>query len=189
MQQRYYDPLIGRFYSNDPVDMLGHMQLGNPAMGFNRYAYVNNNPYKYIDRDGRFLFLAVVPAIEYTLGMAVFDGLVVGSLAWGIANSTSDTDDNDCDTGTSGCSGINKGKKGKEFRGGKKKDRDRWGKYSGKKFKDFRKWWEKEKQKDGSRSDLETEDDRDEAYEDYKADQQEEKQEEKQEESKSGRMK
>ncbi|MBU0914521.1 MAG: RHS repeat-associated core domain-containing protein [Gammaproteobacteria bacterium] len=56
MQQRYYDPVIGRFYSNDPVDMLGHMQKGNPTMGFNRYAYANNNPYKYTDPDGRYLF-------------------------------------------------------------------------------------------------------------------------------------
>jgi uncharacterized protein RhaS with RHS repeats len=54
MQQRYYDPVIGRFYSNDPVDMLGHMQRGNPTMGFNRYAYANNNPYKYTDPDGEF---------------------------------------------------------------------------------------------------------------------------------------
>ena len=58
MQQRYYDPVIGRFYSNDPVDMLGHMQKGNPTMGFNRYAYANNNPYKYTDPDGKFLNLA-----------------------------------------------------------------------------------------------------------------------------------
>lgn len=57
MQQRYYDPVIGRFYSNDPVDMLGHMQRGNPTMGFNRYSYVNNNPYKYTDPDGRALNL------------------------------------------------------------------------------------------------------------------------------------
>ncbi len=55
MQQRYYDPVIGRFYSNDPVDMLGHMQKGNPTMGFNRYAYANNNPYKYTDPDGRYM--------------------------------------------------------------------------------------------------------------------------------------
>ena len=55
MQQRYYDPVIGRFYSNDPVDMLGHMQRGNsPANSFNRYAYANNNPYKYVDPDGEF---------------------------------------------------------------------------------------------------------------------------------------
>lgn len=63
MQQRYYDPVIGRFYSNDPVDMLGHMQHGNPTMGFNRYAYANNNPYKYVDPDGQlvnFVFGTVI---------------------------------------------------------------------------------------------------------------------------------
>ena len=52
MQARYYDPVIGRFYSNDPVDALGHMQRGNPVHGFNRYAYANNNPYKYTDPTG-----------------------------------------------------------------------------------------------------------------------------------------
>lgn len=55
MQARYYDPVIGRFYSNDPVDALGHMQRGNSiAHGFNRYTYANNNPYKYVDPDGEF---------------------------------------------------------------------------------------------------------------------------------------
>ena len=55
MQARYYDPVIGRFYSNDPVDVLGHMTRGNSiANGFNRYAYANNNPYKYTDPDGEF---------------------------------------------------------------------------------------------------------------------------------------
>ena len=55
MQARYYDPVIGRFYSNDPVDALGHMQRGNSiANGFNRYAYANNSPYAYIDPDGQF---------------------------------------------------------------------------------------------------------------------------------------
>ncbi len=61
MQARYYDPVIGRFYSNDPVDILGHMDLGNPVQGFNRYAYANNNPYKYTDPDGK--FLQFIPAI------------------------------------------------------------------------------------------------------------------------------
>ena len=55
MQARYYDPVIGRFYSNDPVDFIGHMQRGNsPAHGFGRYTYANNNPYKYVDPDGEF---------------------------------------------------------------------------------------------------------------------------------------
>ena len=54
MQARYYDPLIGRFYSNDPVGVLGHIGRGNPTHGFNRYTYANNNPYKYVDPDGEF---------------------------------------------------------------------------------------------------------------------------------------
>jgi hypothetical protein len=45
MQARYYDPVIGRFYSNDPI---GFTNIHT----FNRYAYVNNNPYKYIDPTG-----------------------------------------------------------------------------------------------------------------------------------------
>jgi RHS repeat-associated protein len=45
MQARYYDPVIGRFYSNDP---LGYRDLHS----FNRYAYVNNNPYAYVDPTG-----------------------------------------------------------------------------------------------------------------------------------------
>jgi len=49
MQARYYDPVIGRFYSNDPVGYVA----SNPVMSFNRYLYVNNNPYKYVDPDGR----------------------------------------------------------------------------------------------------------------------------------------
>jgi uncharacterized protein RhaS with RHS repeats len=46
MQARYYDPVIGRFYSNDPVGV-------RDIFSFNRYAYARNNPYKYIDPDGR----------------------------------------------------------------------------------------------------------------------------------------
>ncbi|MBE1286101.1 MAG: hypothetical protein GJ671_00040 [Alteromonadaceae bacterium] len=51
MQARYYDPVIGRFYSNDPVGWTPK----NPVMSFNRYLYVNNNPYKYTDPNGEFL--------------------------------------------------------------------------------------------------------------------------------------
>jgi len=47
MQARYYDPVIGRFYSNDPVGF----STSNPML-FNRYAYANNNPYAFIDPDG-----------------------------------------------------------------------------------------------------------------------------------------
>tara|TARA_B100000700_G_scaffold180852_1_gene199551 strand:+ start:582 stop:1238 length:657 start_codon:yes stop_codon:yes gene_type:complete len=50
MQERYYDPVIGRFYSNDPIGWVSK----SPVMSFNRYMYANNNPYKYIDPDGQF---------------------------------------------------------------------------------------------------------------------------------------
>ncbi len=48
MGARYYDPVIGRFMGVDPVGF----QEDN-VHSFNRYAYANNNPYRYIDRDGR----------------------------------------------------------------------------------------------------------------------------------------
>lgn len=47
MQARYYDPEIGRFMSIDPVGF----KEDNPIM-FNRYAYANNNPYKFTDPNG-----------------------------------------------------------------------------------------------------------------------------------------
>jgi RHS repeat-associated protein len=48
MQQRYYDPQIGRFLSVDPLGP--GIQTG---VNFSRYWYANNNPYRYIDPDGR----------------------------------------------------------------------------------------------------------------------------------------
>ena len=59
MQQRYYDPSIGRFLSIDPVAI-------NPEepTTYNRYAYANNNPYKYTDPNGEFaILLPALPAI------------------------------------------------------------------------------------------------------------------------------
>jgi RHS repeat-associated protein len=48
MQQRYYDSTAMRFLSVDPVPV-GTTEGSN----FNRYWYANNNPYKYVDPDGR----------------------------------------------------------------------------------------------------------------------------------------
>ena len=48
MQQRYYDPQIGRFLSVDPVKANGSI-----GSNFNRYWYTKNNPYGYTDPDGR----------------------------------------------------------------------------------------------------------------------------------------
>ncbi|MEP7705253.1 RHS repeat-associated core domain-containing protein [Paraglaciecola sp. 25GB23A] len=51
MQARYYDPVIGRFYSNDPVDAAAFLIQGN-IQGFSRYVYANNNPFRYTDPNG-----------------------------------------------------------------------------------------------------------------------------------------
>jgi RHS repeat-associated protein len=53
---RWYEPEIGRFISPDPVQF----KEGN-AFSFNRYAYANNNPYRYIDPDGRESYLVSRP--------------------------------------------------------------------------------------------------------------------------------
>jgi RHS repeat-associated protein len=62
MQARYYDPVVGRFYSNDPVKF----NSANPT-SFNRYAYANNNPYKYTDPNGEYADL-VLEAVSLALG-------------------------------------------------------------------------------------------------------------------------
>ena len=48
MQQRYYDPVAGRFLSVDPV-----VTDWDSGGSFNRYVYAQNNPYRYTDPDGR----------------------------------------------------------------------------------------------------------------------------------------
>ncbi|MFY2763921.1 RHS repeat-associated core domain-containing protein [Arenimonas sp. MALMAid1274] len=50
MQQRYYDPHIGRFLSVDPVT-----PDTSTVWNFNRYNYAANNPYKFTDPDGRMI--------------------------------------------------------------------------------------------------------------------------------------
>lgn len=56
MGARYYDPVAGRFMGVDPVGW----QEDN-LHSFNRYAYANNNPYRYVDPDGQ------MPAIAWAV--------------------------------------------------------------------------------------------------------------------------
>lgn len=62
MGARYYDPAIGRFMGTDPVGFVE----GN-VHSVNRYAYANNNPYRYVDPDGRYADLAI-EAVSLTVG-------------------------------------------------------------------------------------------------------------------------
>ena len=58
MQQRYYDPVAGRFLSIDPVTT-----DANTGGSFNRYAYAANSPFTYLDPDGRQLVQAIAPVV------------------------------------------------------------------------------------------------------------------------------
>ena len=78
MQQRYYDPMIGRFYSNDPADMMEHIARGNPVHGFNRYTYANNNPHKYVDPDGEFGILGAIAGAAIEVGFQVVTSIAKG---------------------------------------------------------------------------------------------------------------
>ena len=72
---RWYNPEIGRFYSVDPQGF----DEANPH-SFNRYAYANNNPYRYVDPDGESPVDLVFLVYDVgKLGLAVYTGQGVGS--------------------------------------------------------------------------------------------------------------
>ena len=59
---------VAKFMSVDPVGAQQHINKGN-VQGFNRYAYANNNPYKYTDPDGR-IAETVWDAANVAMGVA-----------------------------------------------------------------------------------------------------------------------
>lgn len=48
MKARYYDPLVGRFYSTDPLNF-----QESKVISFNSYVYAGNNSLMFLDPDGR----------------------------------------------------------------------------------------------------------------------------------------
>jgi RHS repeat-associated protein len=80
---RYYDPVIGRFMAVDPANFTEK----NPH-SFNRYAYGNNNPYRYIDSDGNSPVDIVFFAYDVgKLGVALYTGQGVGAALLDVAQS------------------------------------------------------------------------------------------------------
>jgi RHS repeat-associated protein len=83
MGARYYDPVLGRFVGVDPkaVDP-------ENVHSFNRYAYGNNNPYKFVDPDGHSALDVVFLVYDIgKLGAAIYSGTGVGHAAVDVALS------------------------------------------------------------------------------------------------------
>jgi len=76
MQQRYYDPAVGRFLSVDPVTA-----DGATGANFNRYWYANDNPYRFTDPDGR------EPKSGYVHDTCGITGCQIGSFKQGDKNA------------------------------------------------------------------------------------------------------
>ncbi|MGI6359594.1 MAG: RHS repeat-associated core domain-containing protein [Acholeplasmatales bacterium] len=74
LNQRYYDPSIGRFISRDDI---GYIDPSD-SRGLNLYAYCMNNPIMYVDPDGEFAVTTFL--ISIAIG-AVFGGFLGGFTA------------------------------------------------------------------------------------------------------------
>ncbi len=79
---RYYDPETGRYITSDPIGIDGLMNaLGGDFTGqdMNLYAYVRNNPLKYIDPEGALIQFA--PAVgNFLRAVVVAARLYTGTL-------------------------------------------------------------------------------------------------------------
>ena len=87
---RWYEPELGRFLSVDPVAF-----REDNIFTFNRYAYANNNPYKFTDPDGRevvqvgfsFAIPEVLGAFQQILGREIkLSGFSMG-VTWSTPNA------------------------------------------------------------------------------------------------------
>ena len=66
LQSRYYDPTVGRFINADT-----QLNVAVGVLGYNLFAYCNNNPVKFADTDGHFPFFAITAAIGAVTGAIV----------------------------------------------------------------------------------------------------------------------
>ncbi len=68
---RWYDSVLGRFMAIDPVDWVD----SNPVHSFNRYAYANNNPLRFVDPDGRLYEAVVAERTQQAIANALIGGV------------------------------------------------------------------------------------------------------------------
>ncbi len=95
MNGRAYDPVVGAFLSPDP-----YVQAPGIPQNLNRYSYVLNNPLKYSDPSGEWIFAAIGFIVGAYIGSSIanndwnpFDGgwtlgnTIVGGVLGGLAGS------------------------------------------------------------------------------------------------------
>jgi RHS repeat-associated protein len=83
MGARYYDPMLGRFVGVDPAPV----DFDN-LHSLNRYAYANNNPYKFVDPDGHSPLDVVFLVYDVgKLGVALYTGVGVQGALVDVASS------------------------------------------------------------------------------------------------------
>ena len=71
LQSRYYDSATGRFINAD-----GYISTGTGILGYNMYAYCNNNPVMYVDPSGEFLEITIPCALLLTALLLVTTALL-----------------------------------------------------------------------------------------------------------------
>jgi len=80
MRARYYDPVVGRFISEDP--------LGFDGGDVNLYVYGSNNPTLYVDPEGTFVFTGTMIA---GIAAVKLGGLAIGYLGTRMAQHFTNT--------------------------------------------------------------------------------------------------
>lgn len=75
---RIYDPVLARFLSPDLPIAIG-MQAPDFTQSFNRYAYCWNNPFKYVDPSGEFVFTALIPGVGIFIDAALWGAVIGGA--------------------------------------------------------------------------------------------------------------
>lgn len=70
--KRFYDPELSRWLTTDPAGFVD---------GSNLYLFLRNNPFRYVDPDGQFVFAIALPIIEFSFGAAGIAAFTVPTIA------------------------------------------------------------------------------------------------------------
>ena len=85
LQSRYYDPFYGRFINAD-----SYLSTGTGLLGYNMYAYCNNNPVMYADPTGEFFLTTTICGIAlWKIGLAAAGVLTVAYVEYTLVHNPS----------------------------------------------------------------------------------------------------